>query len=83
MKKITPWIIAIYLVVFIIAWGIMGIKIFDGDYNITLEAYIGFVALIVFSVFVLIKKLSTAKCPHCGKVRLDNGKYCSHCGKEV
>ena len=83
MKKIAPWAIAISLVVFVIAWGVIGLKILDGDYDFTLEAYIGLAALVVSFVFILIKKFSTEKCPHCGKIRLDKGKYCSHCGKEV
>lgn len=83
MKKIIPWITAVSLAIFVIAWGIMGLKIFDGNYNFTLEAYIGLAAIIVFFVFILIKKFSSEKCPYCGKIRLDNGKYCSYCGKEI
>lgn len=83
MKKITPWVIAISFVVFVVDWGVMGIKLLDGNYNITLEAYIALVDYIVLTVFVLIKRFSSAKCSHCGKVRFDNGKYCSYCGKEV
>ncbi len=83
MKKLTPWVITISFLVFVMTWGIMGFKIFDGDYNIAWEAYIGLGALTVFFVFTLIRRFSLAKCPHCGKIRLDTGKYCSHCGKEV
>jgi len=85
MKKIAPWMIAISLVVFIIAWGIMGMKIFNGNYDAQLETYIGLAALVVFWIFILIMKFSSAKCPHCGKVQLqlDKGKYCYRCGKEV
>lgn len=83
MKKITPWVITLSLVVFVVAWGVMGLKIHDGNYNLTLEAYIGLAALIVFCVFILIQKFSSEKCPHCGKIRLDKGRYCSYCGKEV
>jgi len=83
MKKIAPWMIAISLVVVVVAWGVMGMKLLDGNYDIICEAYITLVALIVLLVFILIKRYSSVKCPHCGKVRLDNGKYCSHCGKEV
>lgn len=83
MKKIIPWMITVSLAVFVIDWGVMGIKILDGNYNITLETYIGLFTLIVFLAFVLIRKFSSGKCPYCGKIRLDKGRYCSHCGKEV
>lgn len=83
MKKIMPWIIPVSFVVFVIDWGVMGMKILAGNYNITWEAYTGLFALIVFSASVLIKKVSSEKCPYCGKIRLDKGKYCAYCGKEV
>ena len=44
MKKIVKWSAAISVIVFIIAWGIMGLKIVDNDYNITVEAYVGLIS---------------------------------------
>ena len=40
MKKVASWIFAIAVSIFVIDWGIMGLKIFNNDYNITVEAYI-------------------------------------------
>ena len=40
MKKVAKWLAVISIVVFVIAWGIMGLKILDNDYLITAEAYI-------------------------------------------
>ena len=68
--------------VFLIDWGIMGIKLLDNDYNIILEAYIGFVcwALIIVSIFV---RVITDRCPHCGKVRATKGTFCCYCGEKI
>ena len=82
MKKLIPWIFGISLLVFAIDWAVMGMKIFSGEYNITLEAYIGLVCVILLLVCALFK-LFTYKCPHCGKLRLVNGKYCAYCGKRI
>ena len=83
MHKVTNWVIGISIFVFIIAWGIVGVKILNGDYNITAEAYISRVAFIVCLAFLLGRKFADSRWPHCGKVRFDTGKYCSYCGKEV
>lgn len=85
MKKATTWIIVVTLLAFVIAWGVMGIKLLDGNYDITIEAYIGLISIIIFFVSVCIKRFSNSKikCPHCGKLRWDEGKYCSYCGKEI
>ena len=40
MKKARPWILAIAFLVAVVAWGVMGLKIYDGNYEITTEAYI-------------------------------------------
>ena len=82
MKKIAKWVAAISVIVFIIAWGIMGLKIVDNDYNITVEAYVGLISLVVLLVSVLYIKI-TNRCPHCGKAKQTFGKYCPYCGKEL
>ena len=82
MKKIRTWVLVITFIIFLIDWGVMGLKLYDGDYNITIEAYIGLVCWVVVLVCI-VSKIFTDKCPHCGKLRLSNGKYCSYCGKEI
>ena len=82
MKKIAKWLAVISITVFVVAWGIMGLKIIDNNYLITAEAYIGLISFVVFIVCVLYLKL-TKRCPHCGKTKESFGKYCPHCGKEI
>lgn len=72
MKRITTCVLIIALIIFIIDWGIIGVKLLDGDYDIIPEAYIGAAC-----------KAFASKCPHCGKMIQSNGKYCPHCGKEI
>lgn len=80
MKKIITWFFVIFLFFFVIDWGIMGLKILNGNYDIIIEAYIGLICFIGFWVCIAIKLLYN-KCPHCGKMRVSNGKYCPYCGK--
>ena len=82
MKKIAKWLAAISVIVFVIDWGVMGLKLFDNNYLITTEAYIGLISFVVFFVCVLYVKF-TNRCPHCGKFNQSFGKYCPYCGKEI
>ena len=82
MKKITKWLAVVSFVVFIIVWGIMGLKLLDNDYLISTEAYIGLFSLIIFFICVMYVKF-TNRCPHCGKAKQSFGKYCPYCGKEL
>ncbi len=82
MKKIAIWLAVISIIVFVIAWGVVGVKILDNNYNYTTEAYIAYGSLAVFFV-CLIYVRGTSRCPHCGKLRVLFGKYCPHCGKEI
>ena len=34
MKRITTWVLIIALIIFIIDWGIIGLKLLDGNYDI-------------------------------------------------
>ena len=81
MKKARPWILAISFVIAVIAWGVMGLKLYDGNYNITTEAYITGACLIIILICA-VTKVFADKCSHCRKPRVSNGKYCPHCGKE-
>lgn len=82
MRKIRTWILVITFLIAIIDSGVMCLKIYDGDYNIIAEAYIASACLIVI-LACAIYKVFTDKCPHCGKMRVSNGKFCPHCGKEL
>jgi len=82
MRKIAKWLAAISIIIFIIVWGIIGVKILDNNYNFMIEAYIAYGSLAVFFV-CLIYVRCTNRCPHCGKVQMVWGKYCPYCGKEI
>ena len=47
MKKIATRALVISFIIFLIDWAIMGLKLLDNDYNITVEAYIGLVCWII------------------------------------
>ena len=82
MKKVAKWLAVISIVIFVIAWGIMGLKLLDNNYLITTETYIGLFSLVFFFVCILCVKI-TNRCPHCGKTKQSFGKYCPYCGKEI
>lgn len=82
MKKIAKLLAVISFIVFVVAWGIMGLKILDSNYLITTEAYIGLISLVTFFFCILYVKF-TNRCPHCGKTKQSFGKYCPYCGKEI
>lgn len=82
MKKIMFWISAVAIVVVAIDWGIVGLKLLDGDYDIIAEAYIG-LACIWIIIICAVYKIFGDKCPHCGKPLRSNGKYCPQCGKKI
>lgn len=82
MKRIRIWILVIAALILSIDWNVMGIKLFSGNYNITIEACISLICLAIILVCA-VSKLLTDKCSNCGKLRVSNGKYFSHCGKEL
>ncbi len=82
MRKIANWALTIAFIVFLIDWSVMGIKLLDNDYNITVEAYIGLACFIVISISIFIRCF-TDRCPHCRKIMLIKGTYCSYCGKKI
>ena len=82
MRKIANWALTISFIVFLIDWGVMGIKLLDNNYNITIEAYIGLFCFIVITASIFIRCF-TDRCPHCGKIKTSNGEYCSYCGKKI
>ena len=82
MKKIATWGLVIAFIIFVIDWGIIGLKLLDGNYDITTGAYIGAICWGVILVCIVCRAFSN-KCPHCGKLKQTSGKYCSYCGKEI
>lgn len=82
MKKTAIWMAIVSFVVFVIDWGIVGLKLLDGDYDITVGAYVGATCLVVLFICILYIKF-THRCQHCGKMIQFVGKYCPHCGKEI
>ena len=38
MKKITTWVLVIAFIIFVIDWGVIGLKLLDGNYDITTGA---------------------------------------------
>lgn len=45
MKKIAAWGLAAALVLFILDWGVLGVKLLGGSYDVLPEAYIGAICL--------------------------------------
>lgn len=82
MKKAAAWGMAIALAIFVVDWGVMGVKIFTNDFDIMTEAWIGAVCLAV-CLACAVGRLLGSKCPHCGKLRLTGGAYCAQCGKRI
>ena len=81
MRKFAIWSMIISGVTFIIAWGIGGVMIFNGEYEHYAWTYVGLACIVVFFVALII--LKTKRCPHCGKLNQAFGKFCPHCGKEI
>jgi len=82
MRKVANWALVISFIIFLIDWGVIGIKLLDNDYNFTVEAYIGLVCYIIIFVSIFIRCF-TDRCPHCGKIIAIKGTYCSYCGKQI
>ena len=83
MKKAFSWIFVITMAVLVIDWGIMGLKIFNNDYNITVEAYIALFCFVMLFICVIYKIISRSRCRHCGNIRWTDGEYCSYCGNKA
>ena len=82
MRKYIIGLSVISIFIFAIAWGVMGLKLLDGDYDITVCAYVGVISLILFFVSFLYLKF-TRRCSHCGKIIQSDGTYCPHCGNKI
>lgn len=82
MRKAANWALGIAFVLLLIDWTLMGIKLLDHNDMIIVEAYIGLICFVVIFISVLIRCF-TDRCPHCGKIRVGNGPYCSYCGQKI
>lgn len=82
MKKVATWGVLISFGIALISFAIIGVKLLAGNYEFTIEAYIGAACFYIMIVCGLIRVFNN-KCPHCGKMILDNGEYCSHCGEKI
>lgn len=82
MKKIAIWTAVISIIVFIITWGVIGVKIFNNEFEFMTEAYIAYGSLAIFFICLIYVRCSY-RCQHCGKQKIIFGKYCPYCGKEI
>ena len=82
MKKVAKWLAVISIVIFVITWGIIGVKLLDNNYEFMTEAYIAYGSLAVFFICLIYVRCSY-RCQHCGKQKIIFGKYCPYCGKEI
>ena len=81
MKWIVTWLAVVSIIVFIIAWAVGGLMIYESNYENNAWAYVGLGSIIVF--FCSFLYLRCSRCPYCGKLRQSFGKYCPYCGKEI
>jgi len=81
MKKFAAWLAAITIIVFVIAWGIGGLMIFNNDFENDAWVYVGLVSITIF--FCSLIYLKATHCPHCGMRNQTNGTYCPYCGKRI
>ena len=83
MKRFMNWLYGIAIAVFLVDWGVVGLKLLDGDYDITAGVYIAFACVAIMAIYIIYRMFSN-KCPYCGKlVNQPRAKYCPHCGKEL
>lgn len=82
MKRIASWLAVISIIVFIIAWGLVGLKILDNNYDFVTEAYIAYGSLAIFFPALICLRFAN-RCPHCGKTKQTFGKYCPYCCEKI
>lgn len=86
MKKVCIWVAIISAIVLLIALGVVGVKLLDGNYDTNVEVIITGVSLVIFLVSIVCYKLNGIRCSHCGKINdtlLGKSKFCPYCGKEL
>ena len=86
MKKVCVWLAIISATVLLITWGVVGVKLLDGNYDTNAEVIVTGASLVIFLASVVCYKLNGIRCPHCGKgndTLLGKSKFCPYCGKEL
>ena len=86
MKKACVWSAVASTVILLITWGVVGVKLLDGNYDTIAEVYITMVFSIILLASIVGYKLIGSRCPHCGKINdslFGKSKFCPHCGKEL
>ncbi|MBR5266995.1 MAG: hypothetical protein IKU20_02220 [Lachnospiraceae bacterium] len=81
MKKVATWLAVVSGIVFLIAWAIGGLMIYEGKYENNAWVYVGLISIVVFFCSLLCLRFS--RCLYCGKLRQSGWKYCPYCGKEI
>ena len=83
VKKMMNWLMVLAIFVLLIDWGVMGIKLYENEYEIQVEAWIALICIVLL-LFSAIYRAFQKKCPHCGAIRLGwYDEYCSRCGKKL
>ena len=83
MKKAMAWLFVASIRVLFIVWGILGIKLMNGEYDITAGAYVGLVCVLLM-LACIIYRLANNRCPHCGRVIWQlGGAFCPYCGGKL
>ena len=82
MRKTMMWLFAISLIICVIDWGVVGLRILNGNYDITVGAYIALACTITMMICALYRRFNM-KCPHCGRLRTTGGAYCPFCGSKI
>ena len=86
MKKACVWIAIISAIVLLITFGVVGVKLLDGNYDTVIEEYIVMIFGVMLLSSVVGYKLIASRCPHCGKINdtlFGKPKFCPYCGKEL
>ena len=84
MKKVlcVIWIAAVIL--FFIDWGMVGLSLLNGNYEIEIGVYLGLVCMVIIMIGPICKicKMLSNKCPYCGKTILSDYKFCPYCAQD-
>ena len=84
VRKWAPRVFGAALAVFVVDWGLLGLKLLEGEYDIRGEAWVGAACLAVLVAAGLLMKAGTGgRCPRCGKRGLAGGAFCPFCGARL
>lgn len=83
MKKYIDHALIAVVIILIIDCGIIGIKLINNEYDITAGISVLIICYVIIMIYAFYNNIAKNKCPHCGMVRISNGRYCSYCGKKI